>query len=130
MPDEPWRAPNEAGPDFSRKASFERPIQIWHDGWRQRDRICRYVGLCIVCTVPVWSFDDGENDPRGILGDAACWPSGFDFRGEEYEVATCSMCANVYETYTQAKVLARAELTARATGKPGVHPDAKIRILD
>ena len=118
------------GPEFTRKASFAHPVQIWYDPWRQRDRIVRFIGLCIVCTTPTWAFDDGENDPRGVLGDAACWPSGFDFRGAEYDVNTCSMCANTYETYKQAQDLARAELAARVSGKPGAYPNARIKRME
>jgi hypothetical protein len=130
VPDEPWRAPEDVGPNFSRKASFVTPVQIWWDSWRRRDRTVRFIGLCIVCTIPTWAFDDGENDPRGALGDSACWPTDLDFQGVGYDVTTCAICANTYETYKQAQDLARAELTARATGKPGAHPSAKIERLE
>ncbi len=45
--------------------------QKWHDSWRGVDRIMRYYGKCYCCDIRTYAFDDGENDPRGVLGDHA-----------------------------------------------------------
>ena len=48
--------------------------QKWHDSWRQVDRVMRYYGACYCCGIRTYAFDDGENDPRGVLGDHAADP--------------------------------------------------------
>lgn len=48
----------------------DRP-QVWHDGWRHAWRVLRFRGLCVVCHRRTYAFDDGQNDPRGVLGDRA-----------------------------------------------------------
>ncbi len=45
--------------------------QRWHDDWRNVDRVMRYYGTCKACGIRTYAFDDGENDPRGVLGDHA-----------------------------------------------------------
>lgn len=45
--------------------------QIWRDDWRNIDRVMRYYGTCRACGIRTYAFDDGENDPRGVLGDHA-----------------------------------------------------------
>jgi hypothetical protein len=70
--------------------------QLIHCHWRQVDRVCRYVGQCAGCQRRTYAFDDGENDPRGVLGDRAYWP----VEGEDgLPVLACAVCANDYETY-------------------------------
>lgn len=78
--------------------------QRWHDGWRNADRDLRWYGACIVCGRNVWAFDDGENDPRGVLGDNALWSVS-----EEDGPAsrTCAICANEHELYDQARLVIR-----------------------
>jgi hypothetical protein len=86
----------------------KRPVRVVYDGWRQRDRIFRYTGACIVCGRKTWSFDDGENDPRGMLGDHALWTTEAETRtGELIELRTCAICANDYDRYQQALELAK-----------------------
>lgn len=126
-PSEPVQVPDGQRPMFDRNSSYTRPVQIWHDSMRNRDRTVRFIGLCIECRTPTWAFDDGENDPRGVLGDAACWPTDLTYRGEEYEVTTCSVCANDYEKYRRAQRAAQAELAARHQGLPSRYPSARIR---
>jgi len=86
--------------------------QRWHDSWRQTDRICRFVGPCAVCGTRTYAFDDGENDPRGVLGDHAASP----LAAEDHEMVgpdlpLCFECANTYELYQQALALATATWT-------------------
>jgi hypothetical protein len=72
---------------------------IWHDAWRGTDRVLRWQGPCLCCLAQTWAFDDGENDPRGVLGDATLWPVDVEFDGEEYEARACALCANDYDSY-------------------------------
>lgn len=83
----------------------DHPVRIVHDGWRGRDRVFRYTGPCVVCGRKTWSFDDGENDPRGMLGDHALWIT----TGEEesVEIRTCSICANEEPAYRAALRIAK-----------------------
>lgn len=81
---------------------YSKP-QVWHDSWRKADRICRFMGACTVCNRRTYAFDDGENDPRGALGDHAASP----LIAEEYErtgpdIPLCFNCANEYDNYSYA----------------------------
>lgn len=75
-------------------------VLVWHDAWRNADRVLRWRGPCLGCGVQTWAFDDGENDPRGVLGDAALWPVDMP-NGEDVEldVRACPTCANDYDAY-------------------------------
>lgn len=94
--------------DFNR-GSTAPPLHLrwqrWHDSWRDTDRDLRWYGTCIVCRRNVYAFDDGENDPRGVLGDNALWtvsPGG----DEGAEIRTCAICANDYGNCRKALELA------------------------
>ena len=50
---------------------FRKGTQIYHDPWRGTNRTCRFAGQCVLCHTRTYEFDDGENDPRGVLGDHA-----------------------------------------------------------
>jgi hypothetical protein len=91
--------------DFRRSAP-----QLIHDGWRNTDRICRYRGACSYCGTRTYAFDDGENDPRGMLGDHAA--DALDFaehldpadaaevrRVNLPELPACFGCMNDYDRY-------------------------------
>lgn len=104
-PDGPWRPPNGGPPDFGRRSCIDHPVQVWYDAARHRDRFVFYMGRCVVCLVPTWRFDDGENDPRGVLGDHAYWATGLTRRGVEFAVTTCATCANDQDKYLRALVL-------------------------
>jgi hypothetical protein len=103
---EPWPVPPGELPQFTIQASMQHPVQRWHDDWRGRDRIMRYIAPCIVCGRLTWAFDDGENDPRGVLGDAACWPIDTTYQGIDYQIIACSICANEYDKAFRAQRLA------------------------
>ena len=88
----------------------------YHCDWRNTDRTLRYVGDCAGCRRRTWEAADGENDPRGILGDHATHAlvaSEYDMIGPD--VPLCAMCGNDYDPYKAA--LAHAQ---RAVWK---HPD-------
>ena len=81
--------------------------QAWRDSWRGgRVRVCRYKGKCALCGIRTYAFDDGENDPRGVLGDHAA----STLVAEEYEqvgpdVPACFMCVDNDERSHQTIVL-------------------------
>ena len=82
--------------------------QVIFDSWRNTDRVCRYRGNCISCGRRCYGFDDGENDPRGVLGDNAVQM----FHADEYDmtgpdVVACFMCQNDYDRYTYALAQAK-----------------------
>ena len=97
-------------PYLTRGAGASMPVQVWADSWRGRDRVLRYRAACIICTRPVWGFDDGENDPRGALGDnSAAWsldPYEYDCPAG-MPVGLCAMCGNDGALYGRA--LAKAQ---------------------
>ncbi len=84
-------------PVLTRAAIAAMPVQVWRDAWRGgRERVLRYRAMCVTCDRPVWGFDDGENDPRGVLGDAS---AGFSLDPHEYgrigmPVALCPVCGS------------------------------------
>ena len=70
-------------------------VQLWHDSWRNADRVIRFTGKCYACGRYTWAADDGENDPRGVLGDHASHAlsaSDYDMIGPD--VPLCAMCGN------------------------------------
>jgi hypothetical protein len=86
--------------------------QVWHDSWRNRDRVLRFMGECVTCGRRTYAFDDGENDPRGVLGDHAADP----LVAEEYErrgpdVPQCFLCGNDYDRYQHSMRVAERRWT-------------------
>jgi SAM-dependent methyltransferase len=107
----PVRVPE---PALTGAAATGMPVQVWYDGWRGRDRILRYHGRCIVCGWILWGFDDGENDPRGVLGD---FTVGFSLDPEAYgqagpPVGLCCGCGNDGDRYHAGLKLAEQHWTA------------------
>lgn len=88
-------------------ARFTRRAQLWRDGWRNVDRVCRFTGMCVVCGLRTYAFDDGENDPRGVLGDRADHSlTASDFERTGPDVPLCAICGNVEDRYTRAVAIA------------------------
>lgn len=105
-------------PFLTRGAALVAPLQAWYDGWRNAVRTMRYRGECVTCDRPVWAFDDGENDPRGALGDAA--PDLLDPAEDGAEglpVAACFGCMNDGRTYERAWRRARAYWATATTAR-------------
>lgn len=84
--------------------------QKWHDSWRNVDRIMRYYGACKSCGRRTYAFDDGENDPRGVLGDHSADPITLsehlsEDEGREVQrvgdviISACFCCTNDYNAY-------------------------------
>jgi len=88
---------------------FRRTYQEYNDHWRNTIRPCRYVGECILCHRRTFEFDDGENDPRGALGEHAADV----FVAQDYgmvgpNVPCCFMChSNEEHLYRAAKARAK-----------------------
>ena len=95
------------------RISFTRSTpQIWHDSWRNADRTCRYRGDCISCGRRCYGFDDGQNDPRGVLGDNAVamfYASDYDMTGPD--VVACFLCQNIEDNYRRGLESARQRWT-------------------
>jgi hypothetical protein len=90
-----------AEPLLTGRAVREAPVQVWWDAWRARDRVLRYRGRCVLCGWLLWAFDDGDNDPRGMLGD---FTAGFSLAAADYDrqgptVGLCCRCANDGDLY-------------------------------
>jgi len=93
--------------------------QVYRDSWRNEDRICRFQGSCCLCGRRTYAFDDGQNDPRGELGDHA----SFAFEPEDYGctgeiVPCCFLCQNNTEEQYNA-ALRRARNRGRWQPKGG-----------
>ena len=89
----------------------EMSVQIWHDSWRGTDRVIRYKGRCKFCGRFTWGADDGENDPRGVLGDHATHAlvaTDYDLVGPD--VALCAICANEAMPYKAVLEIAQRSL--------------------
>jgi len=90
--------------------------QVWYDGWRGKDRVCRYQGQCVICGRRTYAFDDGENDPRGVLGDHAASPltaEEFDLVGDD--VPLCFPHANEEGPYFRAVEIGKRRWTPKTT---------------
>jgi len=97
--------------------------QIWHDSWRNTDRIIRFKGRCFVCRKRTFGADDGENDPRGVLGDYAASPLHAEEHGMlGVDVPLCFLCGDNYERYKMA-----LEYATRTVWK---HPEQEAEEYD
>lgn len=82
--------------------------QLYRDPWRQKDRVCRYYGHCISCDIRTYGFDDGEDDPRGPLGDHSSQPlDPEEFSCTGKTVPCCFTCQNDEAKYLSAVSAAR-----------------------
>ena len=69
--------------------------QLYRDGWQGTDRVCRYQGKCIGCGRRTYGFDDGEDDPRGPLGDhASCPLTATEYGMTGPDQPCCFLCLN------------------------------------
>ncbi len=71
--------------------------QGYRDPWRgNKIRILRFRDKCVGCGSRCYGFDDGENDPRGILGEkhSADWLEPHASNGLEYAHVACFACMN------------------------------------
>lgn len=74
--------------------------QIYYCPWRKKERTMRYAGRCAVCGKRTYMFLDGENDPRGPLGDHANSSiEAPDFEKTGPDIIACFNCANDERTY-------------------------------
>ncbi len=81
-------------PVLNGEAAVTMPMQIWGDPWAQAHRVLRYRAQCMRCSWLLWSFDDGDNSPLGVLGDCSAWasyhPRTYDMTGPS--VGVCTGC--------------------------------------
>jgi hypothetical protein len=99
-------------PSFS--GGHHGAVITWYDSWRQLERTFRYQGRCVVCRRATWAADDGENDPRGILGDhASSALVGTDYGQDPGapDVPLCFPCANDEPRYRAASAIAESRWT-------------------
>ncbi|WP_432983136.1 class I SAM-dependent methyltransferase [Dactylosporangium sp. CA-233914] len=96
-------------PQFTAAAAVSMPVQVRYDSWTGRDRILRYQGRCAQCRWLLWGFDDGDNDPRGVLGPFSAGlsldPGECGLAGPE--IGLCPGCASTGERYRSAYRRAR-----------------------
>lgn len=74
--------------------------QVYYCHWRKRDRTMVFNGRCRACGKRTYVFTDGENDPRGPLGDFAgsnLRASDCDMTGPD--VVACFNCTNDERRY-------------------------------
>jgi len=88
-------------PRLTGEAVAGAPVQVWRDAWRSRDRVLRFHGRCVLCGWLLWGFDDGQNDPRGVLGD---FTVGFSLTAADYDrsgpdIGLCCRCGNDGDRY-------------------------------
>lgn len=109
MPTYPYQT-NRMLDSGSRLKFHVKSPQVFHDSWRGTERICRFYGPCAYCGTWTYAFDDGENDPRGALGDHAADPFTFAEHLSDDEAAAmqyvnmpdipaCFGCMNDYDRY-------------------------------
>lgn len=92
------KAPALSKPDF-------RLGEFWYrDDWRGGAyRHCRGKGKCVACGRKTFGFDDGEDDPRGALGDHANSSlTASEFGKTGPDVPLCFPCANEEPSYNRA----------------------------
>jgi hypothetical protein len=79
-------------PQLTAAAVADMPVQAWRCAFTNGDRVLRFCGRCLRCGWLLWSFDDGENDPRGILGP---FSAGLSLHPDDYNLTgpTVGLCA-------------------------------------
>lgn len=86
--------------------------QTYYCNWRNAERTMRFCGFCVVCQRRTYAFDDGENDPRGPLGDRAASPLVASENGMVGpDVPACFPCMNEEGSYRFALEIARGTWT-------------------
>ncbi len=91
-------------------------VQIWYCAWRNADRVLRFVGPCTLCGRLVWSADDGENDPRGVMGEHTNQPLvAAEHQMEGPDVVLCVPCAGKGASYQRALTYAMTRWTVPST---------------
>jgi hypothetical protein len=81
--------------------------QFYRDSWRNSIRRLDYTGRCVICNRRTYAFEDGENDPRGIIGDRAGSPLyASDYEKQGPSIPVCFLCSNDEPSYRRALALA------------------------
>jgi hypothetical protein len=85
-----------SAPQLTGAAATHLPVQVWFDVWSSGDRIVRHLGRCVECRWLLWGCDDGDNDPRGVLGE---FSAGYSLDPDELgmtgpQIGLCHRCGN------------------------------------
>ncbi|MEV6923969.1 class I SAM-dependent methyltransferase [Dactylosporangium sp. NPDC051485] len=108
-------------PQLTAAAAVAMPVQVWFDGWSSGDRTMRYQGRCVLCRWLLWGRDDGDNDPRGVLGPFSAGlsldPAEFGMAGPT--VGLCPSCASNGAGYRTGYQQARQHWTTPHRSRPG-----------
>lgn len=85
--------------------------QTYRCSWRDGMRTVRYNGNCASCGRRTYGCDDGEDDPRGVLGDRAACNMDAAEHGVTGggTVTACFLCMNDADRYQQLLDVARAQ---------------------
>lgn len=77
--------------------------QLYADPWRGGvRRVCEFKGLCVGCRSRCYGFTDGEDDPRGVLGERHAWSPLGPGMGLTREHVACFLCMNEEPLYLHA----------------------------
>ncbi len=74
---------------------FRRKETSYEDNYGRGIRTAHFMGRCALCGIRTYAFPDGDNDPRGILGDHAAAPMvASDYNMTGLDVPACFTCQN------------------------------------
>jgi hypothetical protein len=91
-------------PQFTAVAVTTMPVQVWRSAWTGGDLVLRYRGRCLACGWLLWGFDDGQNDPRGVLGP---FSAGLSLHAGDHDmtgppIGLCGYCRDTSERCSSA----------------------------
>lgn len=96
-------------------------VVVFHDSHRRMDRVVRFTGLCVVCDRPTWCADDGDNDPRGVLGDGSLHPVELE-DNQDVVIRLCAVCGNDHHAYLTAQAMGRTHTGRTLAPQPAALP--------
>lgn len=83
--------------------NFFSPWPQSYKDFAGQHRVVRFKGYCVSCGGRVYGHDDGDDDPRGVLGDKAdASLVASDFKMEGPDVPCCYHCWNTKLLYDKA----------------------------
>lgn len=94
--------------------------QYYYDEWRKSIRLCKFDGKCVCCGRRTYAFTDGENDPRGVLGDSASSSleaTEYGFPEGLKDVPSCFLCQNEEGPYNCCRSIAQKRWAKEAARK-------------
>jgi len=77
-----------------------KTIQFYYDAWDYKVVVCRAYGKCKGCGSKLFAFDEGGNDPRGVLGDhVECSVEASEYGMVGKTIPACFYCMNDEHQY-------------------------------